>query len=126
MLGTLGRYANGPDRLVWPSCRGNPLLHFRVRPDFCPDRLFQLEKKHGAILEAQAAEIQLLNGRPTALEQHVRAREDIVVAEAKGAAAAIGSAVAAQHVSDISRRLGGMEERLQAMGDIRVPSQDPR
>ena len=90
------------------------------------DRLFQLEKKHGAILEAQAAEIQILKDRLTALEHHVKAREDIMVAEAKGAAAATGSAVAAQHVSEISRRLGGIEERLRAMGDIRVLSQDPR
>lgn len=84
------------------------------------DRLFQLEKKHGAILEAQAAELQALRDRLTTLEQHVRAREDIVVAEAKGAAAATGSAVAAQHVSDISRRLGGLEERLRVIGDRRL------
>ena len=89
------------------------------------DRLFQLEKKHGAILEAQASELQMLKDRLTALEHHVTAREDIMVAEAKGAAAATGSAVAAPHVSEISRRLGGMEERLRAMGDIRVLSQDP-
>jgi hypothetical protein len=90
------------------------------------DRLFQLEKKHGTILEAQATEIQMLKERLIALEQHIKAREDILVAEAKGAAAATGSAVAAQHVSDISRRLGGMEERLRAIGDIRVLSQEPR
>jgi hypothetical protein len=76
------------------------------------DRLFQLEKKHGAILEAQAADIQSLKDRLTALEQHVKAREDILVAEAKGAAAATASVIASQHVADISRRLGGMEERL--------------
>jgi hypothetical protein len=76
------------------------------------DRLFQLEKKHGAILEAQAADIQSLKDRLTALEQHVKAREDILVAEAKGAAAATASVIASQHVADIARRLGGMEERL--------------
>lgn len=88
------------------------------------DNLFQLEKKHGAILEAQAAELQALGQRMTTLEQYVRAREDILVAEAKGAAAATGSAVAAQHLSDISRRLGGMEERLRMIGAGKVLSSD--
>lgn len=86
------------------------------------DRLFQLEKKHGAILEAQAAELQALGQRLATLEHYVKAREDILVAEAKGAAAATGSAVAAQHISDISRRLGGMEERLRAIGDGKLLS----
>jgi len=63
-------------------------------------------------IEAQAAAIQSLKDRLTALEQHVKAREDILVAEAKGAAAATASVIASQHVADIARRLGGMEERL--------------
>jgi hypothetical protein len=88
------------------------------------DRLFQLEKKHGAILEAQAAEIQAIKDRLTKLEEHVRAREEILVAEAKGAAAAVGSSVAAQHVSDISRRLGGLEERMRGMENPRLPPPD--
>jgi hypothetical protein len=49
-------------------------------------------------LEARAAEIQALKDRPVKLEEHVKAREDIVIAEAKGAAAAVGSSIAAQHV----------------------------
>jgi hypothetical protein len=84
------------------------------------DRLFQLEKKHGAILEAQAGEIQMIKHRLTKLEEHVKAREDILVAEAKGAAAAVGSAVAAQHVSDISRRLGALEERTRRRDSTRL------
>jgi hypothetical protein len=50
------------------------------------DRLFQLEKKHSAILAAQTNEIQGIKERLTKLEEYVRAREDILVAEAKGAA----------------------------------------
>ncbi len=80
------------------------------------DRLFQLEKKHGASLEPQAAEIQGLKDRLTKLEEYVKAREEILVAEAKGAAASVASAAASQHVSDISRRLGAMEERLRGSG----------
>jgi hypothetical protein len=55
------------------------------------DRLFQLEKKHGAILAAQTYEIQGIKDRLTKLEEFVHAREDILVAEAKGAAAAVAS-----------------------------------
>jgi len=85
------------------------------------DRLLQLEKKHGAILEAQAAEIQGIKDRLSKLEAHVQAREEILVAEAKGAAAAVASVAASQHVSDISRRLGAMEERLRGSGSARLP-----
>lgn len=81
------------------------------------DRLFQLENEHGAILEAQAGEIQAIKDGLTALELYIRSREDVLVAEAKGAAAAAASGVAAQHVADLSRRLGGMEERLRSIGD---------
>jgi hypothetical protein len=88
------------------------------------DRLFQLEKKHGAILEAQAAEIQGIKDRLTKLEEHVKAREEILVAEAKGAADAVASVAASQHVSDISRRLGAMEERLRGSGSARLPPPD--
>jgi hypothetical protein len=88
------------------------------------DRLFQLEAKHGAILEAQAAELQTIKDRLTKLEEHVKAREEILVAEAKGAAAAVGSAAAAQHVSDISRRLGAMEERIRGIRKLSPPDED--
>ena len=90
------------------------------------DRLFQLERKHGTILEAQAAEIQALKDRLMALEQHVKGREDIVIAEAKGAAAATGSAVAAQHLGEIARRLGGLEERVRLNGTTSLATPEPR
>jgi len=88
------------------------------------DRLFQLENKHRAILEAQAAEIQALKDRLTKLEEYVKAREEILVAEAKGAAAAVASVTASQHVSEISRRLGVMEERLRGTGASRLSAPD--
>lgn len=50
-------------------------------------------------------------------EPCIRSREDVLVAEAKGAAAAAASGVAAQHVADISRRLGGMVERLRVIAE---------
>ena len=71
------------------------------------DRLLSLETKHTALIEAQAREIQDLKDRVTRLE----AREGILIAEAKGAAAAAASAVASQHVADIARQVGASEER---------------
>ena len=63
------------------------------------DRLFQLEKKHAAILEAQAAELQALKDQLTRLEAHVRAREAILAPLGRdGGAAArrwVGAAVTA-------------------------------
>ncbi len=50
----------------------------------------------------------------------MRAREGMLIAEAKGAAAAVGSAAAAQHVSDVSRRLGILEERTRQNSDTRL------
>lgn len=75
------------------------------------DRLFELEAKHGRLIEAQAAQIQALRDELAQLRAHVQAREDILVAEAKGAAGSVASMVASQHVADLSRRLGVMEER---------------
>ena len=85
------------------------------------DRLFQLEKKHGAILEAQASEIQYIKDRLLKLEEHVHAREDILVAEAKGAAAAVASQVASHHVGELSRLIGALEERTRSSGGQRLP-----
>ncbi len=84
------------------------------------DRLFQLEKKHGAILEAQAVRIQAIQDRLMRLEEQVKAREDVLVAEAKGAAAAVASQVAAQHISELSRLIGGLQERTRGMSSPRI------
>ena len=90
------------------------------------DRLLQLEKKHGAILEAQATEIQAIKDRLTRLEEHVKAREDILVAEAKGAAATVASQVASQHIAELSRMLGVLQERTRGLSQPRLaqPSED--
>lgn len=78
------------------------------------DRLFELETKHGKLIEAQAERIQSLQDPLTRLAAQVEAREQIVVAEAKGAAGAAASAVASQNIADMSRRLGSIEERVRA------------
>jgi hypothetical protein len=71
------------------------------------DRFLQLGEKHTALIEAQADEIQTLKDRVT----HLEAREEILIAEAKGAAAAAASAVASQHVAELARHVGALEER---------------
>ena len=71
------------------------------------DRLFQLEARHTALIEAQAKEIQDLKDRVTKLE----AREEVLIAEAKGAAAATAGAVASQHVATLAREIGALDER---------------
>ena len=67
-----------------------------------------------ALIEAQAKEIATLKERVTRLE----AREEVLVAEARGAAAAAASGAASQHTSDLSRRLGILEERTQHLRRI--------
>ena len=84
------------------------------------DRLFELEAKHGRLIEAQAERIQALQDQLNRLQARVEAREDILVAEAKGAA----GSVASQHVADISRRLGAMEERVREPGRLALLARD--
>lgn len=89
------------------------------------DRLFALENKHGALLEKQASLIQALQDRLTTLEARIEAREEILVAEAKGAAGSVASMVASQHIAEISRRLGVIEERTRTVVDsVRLPLPD--
>jgi hypothetical protein len=66
-----------------------------------PEPPVPAQEKHGAILEAQAAKIQGLKDRLSKLEEHFGAREEILVAEAKGAAAAVASVAASQHPSNL-------------------------
>lgn len=75
------------------------------------DRLLSLETKFTALLEVQAKEIQDLKDRLTKLE----AREEILIAEAKGAAAAAASVVASQHVADLARHIGTLDERTRQL-----------
>jgi len=71
------------------------------------DRLLSLEAKHGRAIERLALEIDTLKDRLTRLET----REDVLVAEARTAANAAATQVAIASVSDISRRIGRLEER---------------
>jgi hypothetical protein len=84
------------------------------------DRLLALEAKHTALIDAQANEIQALKDRVTKLE----AREEILIAEARGAAAAAASAVASQHVADIARRVGTLDERTRHLRSLPAPDPD--
>ncbi len=72
------------------------------------DGLMQVEDKHGALIESLKNRILLLEAREAAL-----------VAEAKGAASAAASAVSAQHISDLARRVGVLEEQVRQMGGSR-------
>jgi hypothetical protein len=76
------------------------------------DRLLTIEETHGKLIKKQADEIQELRDRLTKLEAHVQAREEIMVAEAKGAAAAVASAVASQHIAGIAESVGRLKGRL--------------
>jgi hypothetical protein len=90
------------------------------------DRLLTLEKKHGALIEGNAEDIKAMGDRITRLEAHVEARERIMVAEAKGAAAALAAEAAARPVGDIYRRLGILEERLRGSGLPRLAPPDAK
>ena len=74
------------------------------------DRLLSLEVKHGKAIEDLERDMASLTGRVISLE----AREGIVIAEAKAAAGAAATQVAIVSVSDISRRIGRLEERSDA------------
>jgi K+/H+ antiporter YhaU regulatory subunit KhtT len=81
------------------------------------EALLNLEKTHGALIEKNAREIRELADRLTKLES----RLEIMVAEAKGAAASAASAAVAQNLIEIGRRLGALEERTQAGRSIEGP-----
>jgi hypothetical protein len=85
------------------------------------DRLLALEKNHRALIEKQAEEMQELKDRLTRLEAHVQAREEILVAEAKGAAAAVASTVASQHIASIAQSVGRLQGRLDGSGGKPLP-----
>ncbi|HEY1410590.1 MAG TPA: hypothetical protein VGF36_00535, partial [Rhodopila sp.] len=76
------------------------------------DRLLSIEESHREIMTRQAEEIQGLKDRLTRLEAHVQAREEIMVAEAKGAASAVASAVASQHIAGLAQTIGRLQGRL--------------
>jgi hypothetical protein len=65
------------------------------------DGLMVVERTHGAAIEDLKERV-----------LHLDAREPVLVAEAKAAA----SAVSAQHIADLARRLGALEEQLRNRG----------
>jgi hypothetical protein len=68
------------------------------------DRLMSLEREQATALEA-------LKERVARLE----AREPVLIAEAKAVSATAASAAATQHVGDLARRLGVLEEQVRQM-----------
>ncbi len=85
------------------------------------DRIFQLEKKHGALLEAQQSAIQELKDRLITLEQRVEAREEILVAKAEGAAAAAASNVTANQLAELGRLIGTLQAQVQSLNSTQGP-----
>lgn len=81
------------------------------------DRLLALEKKHGDLIEKLDASLRQIADRMTALE----AREAILVAEAKAAAATAASVAVSAHVGDLARRVGALDERTGA-GRLALPA----
>ena len=71
------------------------------------DRLLTTEAKHGQAIEKLGIGVGKLKERVTRLE----AREDVIIAEARSAASAAATQVAIASISDISRRIGRLEER---------------
>jgi hypothetical protein len=67
-------------------------------------RIVDLLRRVDQVLQA---EVRMLGERVAKLE----AREDLLVAEAKAAAAAAATQVSIASVSDIARRIGRLEER---------------
>jgi recombinational DNA repair protein RecR len=67
------------------------------------DRLLDLEETLTATIDKHTAEIEQLKERITRLE----AREEVIIAEAKGAAGAAASVL----MAELARRIGVLEER---------------
>jgi C4-dicarboxylate-specific signal transduction histidine kinase len=81
------------------------------------EALLNLERTHGELFEKNAREIRELADRVTRLES----RLEIMVAEAKGAAASAASAALAQSLLEIGRRLGVLVERTRNGRNIEGP-----
>jgi len=88
------------------------------------DRVLSLEEIHGKLIRKQAEEIQELKDRLTKLEAHVQAREEVLVAEAKGAAAAVASTVASQHVAGLAQSIGRLQGRMDGQGRLARPDDE--
>jgi hypothetical protein len=72
----------------------------------------------------QAEEIQEFKDRLTKLEARMRAREEITVAKAGGAAAAAAGAAVSQNIAGISHSLGRLEARVDGITQARLTRPD--
>lgn len=77
------------------------------------DGLLEVERRHDALINN-------LRDRLLRLE----AAEPVLIAEAKAAAATAASAVAAQHVADLARRVGVLEEQMRRRSPTRRLTED--
>jgi uncharacterized protein YceH (UPF0502 family) len=76
------------------------------------ERLFELDRAHGEALEKIAGRLAAIEERLTRLE----ARDEALAAKAAAAA----TAAAALAMSDLSRRIGALEERGRLEGSLRA------
>jgi hypothetical protein len=82
------------------------------------DRLLDLERKHGDLIEAHAKKLQELADRITKLET----REDVLISEAKSTASSAASAAVNQNLTNLALRVGALEERTRSGGTPLPPS----
>ncbi len=97
----------------------NPLEWLKVGRAI--DRLLTLETKHTGLLEAHAKEVQALKDRVTRLET----REEIVIGEAKAAAAVAASALASNHLATLAQQVGALNERTRRLRGLPSPDSGP-
>lgn len=76
------------------------------------DRLLELEKKHGTLIERLDQRLDQLAERIQRLE----VREEVLIARAQATVAGTAaSGVASQHVSELARLVGGLDERVKRL-----------
>ena len=90
------------------------------------ERLLELEKKHGTLIERLDQRLEQLTERVQLLE----VREEVLITRAQAAAGTAASGVASQHVSDLARLVGGLDERVKrleagAAGSRALPPPEP-
>lgn len=75
------------------------------------DRLLTLEKKHGDALELLQEQLRNISDRLTKLES----REEMLIIRAEAAAASAASAAASNHLSELARHIGALDERTRKL-----------
>ena len=82
------------------------------------DRLLALEQRHGELIASIQKELRELADRVTKLE----AREVLLIAEAKAAAATAASIASSGHLADLARQVGALEERTRRSDVLAITS----